>query len=405
MISPSLDVALHNQKIGKITYLGQDRTIFTFDESYVQDPHRKTLSLSFTSQTGQLIADHPPTQTQLLPWFSNLLPEGPLRNYLAEQAGVKPMREYPLIEALGKDLPGAVTLIPPEGHPHREGENTSSEDIRSADMPLKFSLAGVQLKFSALAQQKGGLTLPAQGLGGNWIIKLPSLRYEGLSRNEFSMMSLAHLMGMNVPQFNLTPLTDIEGLPQEIDHIAEEAFAIQRFDRQEDGNRLHIEDFAQVFRVYPDRKYERASLRSIASVLWITTEEQDVREFVKRMIFNTLIGNADMHLKNWSLIYPDQIKPRLAPVYDFVSTIPYIKDKNAALTYARTKEMAKLDQDELSYFASKSRIPERLVLDETRKTVEQFLELWHAHKNQLPLSKHVIGVIENHFNSLALLNL
>ncbi len=405
MIPASLNVLLYGEKIGAITYLGGDRSIFSFEESYIDNPSRPTLGLSFKSDGGELITDFSPTQTQLLPWFSNLLPEGPLRSYLAEQTGVKPVREYSLIAALGKDLPGAVQIVSSEEKVQVEKENVSDQSEAIPHNALKFSLAGVQLKFSALAKQKGGLTIPTQGIGGNWIVKLPSLRFEGLSQNEFSMMTLARLVGMDIPDFKLIPLSEIEGLPRGIEHIAEDAFAIRRFDRAKDGSLVHMEDFAQVYGVYPERKYERASAKSIATVLWIETGEKGVREFIKRLIFNTLIGNADMHLKNWSLLYPDRIHATLSPGYDFVSTIPYITDDSAALTYARTKKMAKLDKDELSYLASKSHIPEKLVIEEAMQTVETFLHVWNNNKKDLPLSRKLSEVIDNHLKSLALLNM
>ncbi|MEZ5573102.1 MAG: HipA domain-containing protein [Halioglobus sp.] len=70
--------------------------------------------------------------------------------------------------------------------------------------------------------------------------------------------------------------------------------------------------------------------------------DADIGEFIRRMVFNTLIGNADMHIKNWSVYYPDKRTARLAPAYDFVSTIPYIADSGAALTVSRTKRLTAL---------------------------------------------------------------
>ena len=405
MIPSNLSVFLYGEKIGSITYLGSDRSIFSFEEAYIENPKRPTLSLSFKNPMGELITHFPSTQTQLIPWFSNLLPEGPLREYLAKKSGVKPMREYNLIAELGRDLPGAVTIYPSDSTgPNDEIESVKNNNSKHQDI-LKFSLAGVQLKFSALTKRQGGLTIPAHGTGGDWIVKLPSLRFEGLSQNEFSMMTLAKMIGMDIPEFKLMPLSSIEGLPNEIENISEDAFAIRRFDRNTDGTLVHIEDFAQVYGVYPERKYERASARSIASVLWIETGADGLEEFIKRLVFNTLIGNADMHLKNWSLIYPDRVTARLAPGYDFVSTIPYITDENAALKYARTKRMSELGKDELSYLASKAQVPHTLVLNTARETVDLFMQAWEENKINLPMSQNVVTSIEQHIKKLALLGL
>ena len=78
------------------------------------------------------------------------------------------------------------------------------------------------------------------------------------------------------------------------------ALAVQRFDRVPGGEPVHMEDFAQVFGLFPDDKCGRRSCANIPSVPWAETDEDATREFVRRLVFSLLIGNADMHLKNWS---------------------------------------------------------------------------------------------------------
>jgi serine/threonine-protein kinase HipA len=398
MAADALEVLLNDQRIGVITALGGDQSIFSFDDAYADDADRPTLSLSFKGELGGLLRDHRPTQTRLTPFFSNLLPEGTLRDYLAKRAGLKPMREYPLLEVLGPDLPGAVSVraVGEAAVDVSDGdEPRGSEGDRGAPQgALRFSLAGVQLKFSAVEKAQGGLTIPASGRGGDWIIKLPSMRFRGVAANEFSMMRLARAMGMNIPDVELVPLDQIEGLPEGIGRIEEEAFAIRRFDRQSDGGRIHIEDFAQVFGVYPGEKYDKGSYRYLAKVLWLEAGEEGVREFIRRLIFNTLIGNADMHLKNWSLIYPDGRTPQLSPGYDFLSTTVYIPDENAALKFARTKRMAELTMDEVAYMAARAGIPEALVMDEAAGAVERFHEVWRTERGHLPVSAELRAEVD-----------
>src|SRR5665213_2965751 len=115
MAADILDIFLGDRKVGAITGLGGDRTVFTFDDAYADDPARPTLSLSFKDAMGDLIRDQRRTQTRLSPFFSNLLPEGPLRDYLAERAGVNVVREFYLLWALGGDLPGAIIARGPDG--------------------------------------------------------------------------------------------------------------------------------------------------------------------------------------------------------------------------------------------------------------------------------------------------
>ena len=224
---------------------------------------------------------------------------------------------------------------------------------------MRFSLAGVQLKFSAVEKANGGLTIPASGKGGDWIVKLPSTRFRGVAANEFSMMSLARAMGMDIPDVELVPLDRIEGLPEGIGKIEEDAFAVRRFDRREDGGRVHIKDFAQVFGVYPDDKYNKGVLPLHRQGAVAGDRRSRVfGEFIRRLVFNALIGNADMHLKNWSLLYPDGRTPQLSPGYDFLSTTIYIPDENAGLKFARTKRVADLTVDEIAYMAAKAGAPE-----------------------------------------------
>lgn len=392
-----LDVLLHGKPVGTLTRVGGDRTLFSFNDDYIADEARPTLGLGFKDAFGSLITAFRPVQTRLMPYFSNLLPEGHMRAYLAERSGVNPQREFFLLKALGEDLAGAVTVRPADGgsweadvepgRPEREG------DRRNA---LRFSLAGVQLKFSAVHEARGGLTIPAAGVGGSWIVKLPSREFAGVPENEYAMMELARLIGMDVPDVRLVDLDEIANLPDGIGRLSGRALAIKRFDRREDGAAIHIEDFAQVFGVYPEAKYEKASYRNIAAVIGAEGRDEDIAEFIRRLTFSMLIGNADMHLKNWSLIYPDGRRAALAPAYDFVATIAYIPDDKAALNVSRSKRFADFSIDELTHLAARARLPEKLVLDTARETVTRFHEQWDAEKAHLPLADDVIDAVETH---------
>lgn len=402
-----LNVKLYDETIGTLTRVQGDRTLFSFTEAYVSDPNRPTLGLVFKDDLGGLITDQPATQVRVLPFFSNLLPEGHLREYLAERAGVNPLREFFLFWVLGRDLPGALKIEPAEGEAWPPGTDAAVEDVAGPrENALRFSLAGVQLKFSALGDTKAnkGLTIPAEGVGGSWIVKLPAARYTRVPENEFAMMTLARLIGINVPEIDLIDLDAINNLPEGLGNLAGKAYAIARFDRTSEGP-VHIEDFAQVYGVYPENKYKNASSRNIATVLGIEGTDADVAEFIRRLVFNTLIGNGDMHLKNWSLIYRDRRTASLSPAYDFVSTIPYIEDDEAALKYARTRKFTGLDSDELSYLASKAHLPEKPVLDTARETVARFLEVWAKEKEHLPQEKHVTKTIDAHLGNLPLTKL
>ena len=398
-----LDILLYGEPVGTLTRVAGDRTLFSFNERYIEDEDRPTLGLSFKDELGQLYTDFKPYRTRVMPFFSNLLPEGHLRDYLAEGAGVNPQREFFLLWALGADLPGAVTIVSADGEewPPDAGHDANDHgDHERRNKALRFSLAGVQLKFSAMNEAPGGLTIPAQGIGGSWVVKLPSTRYDRVPENEYSMLTLARLIGMDVPALELVNVHDIAGMPADIGDLEGKALAIERFDRLGDGTAVHIEDFAQVFSIYPDDKYRKASSMNIASVIAAESGEDDIREFVRRLTFNTLIGNADMHVKNWSLIYPDRRAARLAPAYDFVATIAYVPDEEAALKYSRTKRFDEFTEDELSHLAGRARLPEALVLDAARETVARFHQHWAQEKKNLPLDRNVISAVDNHLKEI-----
>ena len=160
-----LDVGLGETSVGKLTLLTGDRSFFAFEEDYLNDFNRPVLSQSFFTTSGGLIPETRSVQTKLPAFFSNLLPEGHLRTYLANRGGVKPVREFKLLELLGEDLPGAVVINPLEGSgslPKTEDDEASG---KSEEQPYRFSLAGIQLKFSALAESTGGLNHSSQGCG------------------------------------------------------------------------------------------------------------------------------------------------------------------------------------------------------------------------------------------------
>lgn len=399
-----LEVVLHGEPIGTLTLIPGDRTLLAFDDAYIANARRPTLSLSFKDAFGGLLAGDRPTQARVPPFFANMLPEGSMRDYLAERAGVNPQREFFLLWVLGRDLPGAVTVRPADGEawpPPDDGNADEDDKVSRRRKALRFSLAGVQLKFSAVMEAAGGLTIPAQGVGGAWIVKLPSLQFQGVPENEYAMMSLAKAIGMDVPDVQLIALEKIEGLPEGLGTAKGPALAVKRFDRTSDDGPVHMEDFAQVFGVFPEAKYKKASYGNMAAVVAAESGERDIEEFVRRLVFSVLIGNADMHLKNWSLVYPDRRNARLAPAYDFVSTIPYIPDTKAALTLGRTKRMDEFSKAELTYFAGKARLSEKLVLDTAAQTVARFHEVWRAEKNDR-LSKNLAAAIEAHLKTVPL---
>lgn len=397
-----LEVFLHDTPIGTITHLPGDTNLFSFSKGYIDNPHRATLSLSFKDIYGELITDIKSVRTRLPPFFANVLPEGPMRNYLASHAKVNPAREFYLLAALGNDLPGAIKVgsIVREGRQlDRQIGDQQPQEEEDQEGILRFSLAGVQLKFSAIWENHGGLTIPVNGVGGSWIVKLPSPIFKGVPQNEYAMLELARRVGIDVPEVALVPLQQIKGLPRDVEEIGSHAFVTKRFDRANDGTAIHIEDFAQVFGLFPERKYASASYRNIVQVIWREIGEEGVKEFIRRFAFNALIGNGDMHLKNWSLIYPDKKAAQLAPAYDFVSTLPYLQDDHLALNFVDSKSFRKLDLEQFKRFACKAEIPEQIVIRTVQDTVERFSYAWKSVQD-LPIAENVYAIISKHLETV-----
>jgi serine/threonine-protein kinase HipA len=394
----ALAVRLHGRQIGILNRLAGDRQLFAFEQDYIDDPDRPTFSLSFKSSTGGLVTTVRPVSRRVPPFFSNLLPEGHLRTYLAKLANVNPAHEFFLLAVLGTDLPGALVVTPmgdeegaTDAHNARKGDDPQD---RRRDTVLRFSLAGVQLKFSAIMEASGGLTIRADGMGGSWIVKLPSERFSAVPENEYVMLELARRVGITVPINRLVAIAEIQGLPDEARTKGGTAIAVERFDRVTGGEPIHMEDFAQVFGLFPDAKYGRRSYANIASVLWAEAGQEATFEFVRRLVFSVLIGNADMHLKNWSLLYPDRRTPVLSPAYDFVATLPYIPGDTLALNFGGSRNLAGVTRDQMRRFADTAHLPLSPLWQIANETVERTVAAWNALAHRDLLRKNLRAAIE-----------
>lgn len=402
----ALSVRLHGKHIGIITRLAGDRQLFAFEQHYIDDPQRSTLSLSFKGSTGGLVTNFRPVGRRVPVFFSNLLPEGPLRDYLAKRAQVNPDREFFLLAVLGADLPGALVVAPLEGdeqssEPHDALDDETRDASHGGEGPLRFSLAGVQLKFSAVMEASGGLTIPAGGLGGSWIVKLPSARFKAVPENEFVMLELARRIGISVPENKLIDIASIKGLPEQAHTVEGMALAVKRFDRLPDGAPVHMEDFAQVFGEFPSSKYKFHSYANLAAVLWAEIGEDAVREFVRRLVFTVVIGNADMHLKNWSLLYPDRRTPALSPGYDFVATLPYIPNDTLALSFGDSRSLSEITPEQMRRFADTARIPASPLWKIAVETAERTAESWKTLEQADVLPKDLRETIGKQILSVA----
>lgn len=398
----NLQVLLNDRHVGTLARHEDERILFVFNEAYANDPHRPTLSQFYLRSDGSVRQDTHLTRTKVPPWFSNLLPEGALREYIARKANISVTREYPLLALLGSDLPGAVRVMT-EGTDETESEEPLAAE--NQDGPLRFSLAGVQLKFSALVNQQGGLTIPAAGLGGDWIVKLPSPNYPAVPENESAMLTLANRAGISVPEHRLVQIDSIEGLPENLGNFAgTAALAVRRFDRAAPNKRIHMEDLAQVFGIWPHEKYEKKGSIEIAELIGRISGNNGGMDFIARLAFIVLTGNGDMHLKNWSLLYPDGKNPILSPAYDLVSTVPYISNEGLAINIAGEKAFSKITLAHFRRLADQAGLPEREALNTVATVTDAVLSAWPEVRKESGLLPAIADKIDDHLKSLPLIN-
>lgn len=406
MAARNVLVYLNDYYVGMLTQLLDGRTVLAFDEDYLKDAARPTLSLSYKNIFNEVQAERDivAPSGKLPPFFSNLLPEGKLRTYLARKADVRESQEFQLLVALCDDLPGAVKLRTEEkASLSLETGAKESQGEQDDNGRLRFSLAGVQLKFSGdLIDSK--IVIPACGIGGHWIVKLPSPGYPHVNELEYSMLKLASEIGITVPEFRLAPLSHIENLPKDLpEALTGDCLLSKRFDRTAAGGRVHMEDFAQVFAIY-DKYDDRYNYQAVANVLWLEGGLDDVLEFVRRLVHTFAIGNADMHMKNWALIYHDGQKPTLSPAYDLVSTVVYPNImRQLPHKMAGIKDFSHIDTNAFKKFAQIAKLPERPVLKTVNETVEAVKECWLKLRDELPMPEFFKRLLEEHMQSVPLL--
>lgn len=391
----ALAVWLGDQLVGRLMRHSEGSS-FSFTDEYLALPGRPVLGQYFEEAPERVHRVRYGTPR----WFSNLLPEGRLRQLIAQRAGVHERRSYQLLELMGLDLPGAVTVRREGAPPGAPPDDSDDPAEPNAEQLLKFSLAGVQLKFSGNVEGRG-LTIPAHGRGGDWIVKLPDERYPGVPENEFSMMSWAAAAGLDVPAVQLVPTGAITGLPSGVFVAGEHAFAVRRFDRPEVGRRVHTEDLAQVLDRAPDTKYRQTSYDHIAKVLAALSPD-DIDEYVRRLVFLVLSGNGDAHLKNWSLIYPDGVTAQLAPAYDLLSTVAYMEGDALGLALARTKQFDQVTLERFRRFAGRAGIDDGRVVDTVHAQVDRTIDAWQLLREELPALPAVRAGIDRRLVELPL---
>lgn len=369
-----LRLFLHSKKMGKqaIGHLSKFGDILrvSFDESYILDQSRPTLSLGYSGQNDQdtqkiLRANSDIRLTRndgrLPAYFQNLLPEAHNRDRLARQRGCAPEDDFELLAAAGHDLMGGVEVAPiPKGESVSDsvrlwhtamGLNIISTAIVEAPVEDAASLPGVITKFSAVMDGRR-YVVKRHGAAGSTILKLPSTRHLDLVQNEFTGFRLAQALGLECAEATIVSKSDVD-LPEDVPF--EKVLAVKRFDRGNDGQRIHIEEFAQILNYEPRHKYGKGIETDYVVMLKIldrlsNNPTRDTQEFVNRLVFFILMGNTDAHLKNWAVTYKNGTTPELAPIYDPVCVTAFFKGlpvQDYALNRAIDDKVKVLQWDDL----------------------------------------------------------
>jgi serine/threonine-protein kinase HipA len=413
-------VMLGDVLVGYLAPAG-DVVAFRFDEAYLALSERPVLGLAFEDRV--LSAEQPFTgsfSTPLPTFFRNALPEGALRRVVEARLRRSGQIELEMLLWLGPDLPGDLRVVPDPLDPEPDvtaGDVSERASPRDAADPIRFSLSGVQLKASVLVDlaDENKITLPLVGQGGRWIAKFPSAVFRDLPENELTMLRWARATGLQVPDHRIVEVASIENLPPEFPRNGH-ALLVERFDRTLSQRRIHQEDFAQVFEIEPEEKDLlfvppdiAVTYAGIGAVVSAHAGEADFREFVRRVAFMILSGNADGHAKNWSLVYPDRVHARLSPLYDVVATVAYPSiHRTLPLGFLQQEDPARTPRtamDAITYrdvreLAEQAGEPADAIEADVRGFIERARAAWRDVRGDAPA--FVAEAVDRHIERVAL---
>lgn len=384
-----LDTVRGAARAGSLTRDTDGGVVFNIAEEYLRDPARPILSLGWLDpesddRTRDRLAsrgDKIGLHGSVPPWFAGLLPEGALRDLVLTEMGPGDHDQFDVLTRLGADLPGAVLITPETEAPRSAGPlhlgKVKGFQAARPEGVVKFSLAGIQLKFTANPEGER-LTVPGSDDTGRCIIKVASDRYAGLPEAEHGAMRLARMIGVDAAPCRLVPRGAVAGVPEEFLAHGENVLVVDRFDRGARGERIHIEDAGQVIGAIGERKYTMANTETVINMVsrFSTDRRADVLEAVRRVVADILLGNGDNHLKNWSFRFPTSGEVRLSPAYDIVPTVLFIPRDTMALRFVRTHQFETVDMHRFERVASFLGVDPKWISREVRATIERALDLW-----------------------------
>jgi serine/threonine-protein kinase HipA len=328
----ALDVYLHDSRAGLLERLDGAQLRFTYDPEWLAAA-TTPISLSLP------LREEPYEDTECRPFFTGLLPEGEFLRSIARTFHISADNPFTVLREIGGECAGAVSLVEPGGEPPFAAApapvwlTEPQLAVLLAELPtrpllagpeddegVRLSLAGTRDKLPILIKD-GHVGITRGRPPSTHIVKVPPSEIPGFVANEAYCMALARETGLQVAASE----------PVRADNL--EALVVERYDRFRDGlriRRIHQEDLCQASGRLPEMKYEAEGGPGVADCAKLIRAHaeapgESILRFLDALLFNLLIGNADAHSKNYSLLLEGTVNraPRLAPLYDLLSTRAY----------------------------------------------------------------------------------
>lgn len=334
-----IEIVGRRKEVGSISGESEFTATFAYSPDYVRS--RDSMPISASLPLREEAFNPGETRT----FFEGLLPEGFIRRTIAKNNSVDADDYLSLLCMLGSECPGAISIRDEDYTPtdpgYKEPNADSMYELASgsadgaAELAVKaqLSLPGSSGKIGAYKGDNGTWQLPEGGAPSTHIIKQNNIRYEDIVQNEHLALMTAESLGIEVP---ISEIMSCKGQGGKDRYL----LATERYDRTLAGSvrkidgmscplRLHQEDFAQAMGISAANKYEHLGKHHMRDMFRVLREKsaspiEDQIKLWDIVVFNYLIGNTDGHIKNFSIIYDENMRSaRLAPAYDLVSTIIY----------------------------------------------------------------------------------
>lgn len=325
----ALDAWIEDRRVGQLTEAQQADGSALYAFQYAEVTVKDIVSLTMVPIEGELRFE----SRTFPPPFDMVLPEGERRTRIEEARKILPADSFSLLSYVGGSPVNRVRFLPPGQLPGDEptelpapAEIAKTRNGRQlfrdliARLDLRQGIAGVQPKILGAPGTSKISSALRQFRGSTHILKTSIERFPFLAANEHCCLEIFASAGIRVPRTTLSA----DG----------ELLLVERFDIRDDGRAAGFEEAAALLGETSATKYLRDYGTMVEELCRFISPPHlaDARStLVKCLVLNHLLGNGDAHLKNFGVLYEDATQVTLAPIYDCVSTLPYIPDDIPAL--------------------------------------------------------------------------